>query len=401
MYANNTENNDQVLQTIDSLLDYLEKSNYKGHEAYDVLTPSLTRRIHPAILGALLTQLIRISPFPLQKLYKEPKQYSKAMSLIAHSCLMLYKILGDPQYREKAIYCLEWLIENKSAQSRHFSLGSGYNLSMKSYDSSADTPSPLITALAVEAMITAHQILGNDRYLQFAESGIRYFLEELAIIQVDSNLSYFTYHPNNPHFIPNLPALLCGTIARYNAMKPDPRVDEIISNNLRYVVKHQSSNGSWPYEPGAPYIDSFHTGFILEGLAKYQFYMRNTEFNQSLGKGLAFYLKTFFKSNGRPVHKILTGTPANADSLLTKLDLRDCAQALVLFNVLVKLMNFPMTTSWNLYDWCVKNFKSDAGYFYYQATPLYKIRGPFIAMQAWMLFGLVNLLDSMHTMNYK
>ena len=396
-YTDYTTFHRQITNTISSLLEYLESSDYKGYEAYDVLTEFIGRRIRPAVLGAVLTQLIRVSPIPLQKIYKKPKLYTKSMSLIAHSYLILYKILGDTTFRDKALNCLKWLIEQKSPLSKNFSLGSTYNLSMKSYGSDAATPSPLITAFAVEAMMTAYTVLNDDLYLDYAESGIHYFIDELPIVTVDERHSYFTYHPKNPHFIPNLPAVLCGTLARFYAIKHDDSLRDIMAANLRQVVNHQLSDGSWPYQPGSSYIDSFHTGFVLEGLAKYQFYTRNMEFNQFFGKGLSFYLKTFFGSDGKPSHKKLIGIPANADSLLTKLDLRDCAQAFVLFNLLVKEANFPINLAADLFTWCYNNFRSPKGYFYYQATPFYTIRSPFIAMQGWMLFGLTNLLESIHT----
>ena len=47
---------------------------------------------------------------------------------------------------------------------------------------------------------------------------------------------------------------------------------------------------------------------------------------------------------------------------------------------------FPIALK--LLDWSIEKFQSREGYFYYQKVPLYTIKGPFIRMQAWMLYGL-------------
>ena len=240
--------------------------------------------------------------------------------------------------------------------------------------------------------MSAYEILNNEDYLDIAASGIRFFEHELPQIQVDSNSCYFVYHPNNLKFIPNLPSRISGTMAHFYSVTSDKTILPTIVNNLRYVVNWQRDNGSWHYSPEHNYSDNFHTGFILEALAKFEYYLQDDQFNSVFLKGLFFYKNNFFSKNGCPNHKIVTGIPSNADALFTQIDVRDCAQALVLFGFLSHQDRYQSDIAIDIANWSIDHFRSKKGFFYYQELPMYKIKSPFISMQAWMLLGLCSLL---------
>jgi len=379
-------------KVISKLIRFLDQNDFKGWEPYDVLNNRLKSFFKAPIFRVLITQVFRLSPIFIHPLLKEKRLYAKAVALFAHSFLILYEITKSRKYRDRAIYFLDWLDEHRSLQSRNFSLGSQYDLNLKTYESSSDTPSPFITALAVEAFISAYKILGQKRYLEIAESGIRYFLDELPQIQVKNDQSYFIYHPNNSRFIPNLPAIISGTLARFYSISGDITILNTVVKNLKYVVQWQRSNGSWFYNPNTKYVDNFHTGFILEALAKFEYYTKDIQFKSAFSKGLSYYIKNLFKSNGIPIHIKLSGIPQNADSLFTKIDLRDFAQTIILFNFLNEKKLHYIRQHYDLFNWSSCYFKSKKGYFYYQQLPIYIIKGPFITMQAWMLYALVKML---------
>lgn len=380
---------------IKGLIHFLEKSNYQGWEPYDILSNRWKVLNKPRFFRALITQFFRLSPIFVHPYFKEKKYYTKAMALFAQAFLSLHEISNKIEYRDQAVFFLDWLEKHRSALTKNFSLGAQYQLNMKNYGSSADTPSPFITALAIEAFMSAYEILNDEHYLDIAASGIRFFEHELPQIQVNSNHSYFVYHPNNLKFIPNLPARISGTMARFYSITGDKTILKTILSNLSHVVHWQRDDGSWYYSPAQNYSDNFHTGFILEALAKFEYYIPDDQFNSSFLKALSFYENNFFSPKGCPNHKIVTGIPRNADSFFTRIDVRDCAQALVLFSFLKLQSNYQPNTAFNIANWSIDQFRSKEGYFYYQQLPLYKIRSPFISMQAWMLLGLCNILKTL------
>ena len=385
----------KINEAIIDLIHFLEKTDYQGWEPYDILSNKWKLLNKPRLLRALTTQFFRLSPIFVHPYFKAKKYYAKAMALFAEAFLILYEISNNIKYRNQAIFFLDWLKKHRSPVTKNFSLGAHYQLNMKNYSSSADAPSPFITALAIEAFISAYGIFKDDHYLDIAASGIRFFEHELPQIKVDSNHSYFIYHPNNLKFIPNLPARISGTMARFYSIAGDKTILPTIVNNLKYVVHWQREDGSWNYSPYQNYSDNFHTCFILEALAKYEYYIQDDQFNSSFLKGLSFYESKFFSKNGCPNHKIVTGIPSNADSLFTQIDVRDCAQALVLFSLLKLQNKYQSDRAFNITNWSIDHFRSKEGYFYYQQLPLYKIKNPFISMQAWMLLGLCNMLKTM------
>ncbi len=386
-----------IQQAISQLMQFLASYHYQGWEPYDIRINRWPAWIKWRALRASVTQALRMSPFCLQRYVQTPRYYANAVTLLAQAFLSQYQLFHEKEFREQAIFFLQWLEQHRSPLSRHFSIGASYQVNLKDYMAHPETPAPFITAMAVEAFLTGYEILHDPHYLELAESGILYFLEELPQIHVAPGQQYFVYHPNNHRFYPNLPAVVAGTMAHFYAISPDPLLLETITNNLSYVVRWQRSDGSWFYRPEAKYCDNFHTGFILEALAKFEHYLKDHRFRDHLLKGLDYYRHHLFDASGRPRHKKLYGIPTNADSLLTRVDLRDCAQGILLYSLLARHRGEFLTAAFQLAEWTINNFRAPEGYFYYQQLPFYTIKGPFISMQAWMLSALTKLLAANQT----
>lgn len=387
-YQKLTLSKKKINDTISKLVSYLEQSNFQGWEPYDIPEFKCLKSLKLNRLRAIMTQFFRLSPFPLYSCFKAKRAHAKAVTLFARAFLTLYELIPEPGYYDKAVHFLNWLKNNRSLQSKNFSIGNQYQLSMKTYGAIPGTPAPLITSFAIEAFLSAYEISGHKSHLEMAESGLNYLLEELPLIKVDRDQWYFIYHPNHNQFIPNLPAVISGTLAHFYTLSKDPNLLTIIKNNFNCVIKSQQNDGSWLYHPRSGYSDSFHTAFILEALAKFQYYVRDDCYEAAFVKGLSFYEQTFFKPNGCPRHKKLIGFPENADSLLTQIDLRDCGMGLALFSFLNDQRKYPLSTAINLLNWTIDHFRSEQGYFYYQKLPLYTLKSSFLSMQGWMLFGL-------------
>ncbi len=69
---------------------------------------------------------------------------------------------------------------------------------------------------------------------------------------------------------------------------------------MKFSVNEQLPDGSWLYGEYAKqnWIDSFHTGYNLMALKKYEEYTGNQEFRPSMLQGFEYYINNFFTDEG-------------------------------------------------------------------------------------------------------
>jgi hypothetical protein len=82
----------------------------------------------------------------------------------------------------------------------------------------------------------------------------------------------------------------------------------------RYTVARQAPDGSWPYseESYGRWVDGFHTGFVLEGLAAVVRATGDPALRAGLDRGLRFYVAHLFGPDGEPKYYPHQGRPFDA-----------------------------------------------------------------------------------------
>jgi polysaccharide biosynthesis protein VpsJ len=70
----------------------------------------------------------------------------------------------------------------------------------------------------------------------------------------------------------------------------------------RFTVARQAADGSWRYseEAHGRWVDGFHTGFVLEGLARVARATGDPSLQAALTRGVRFYVAQLFGPNGEP-----------------------------------------------------------------------------------------------------
>jgi hypothetical protein len=70
----------------------------------------------------------------------------------------------------------------------------------------------------------------------------------------------------------------------------------------RFTVARQCPDGSWPYseEQNGRWVDGFHTGFVLDGLARVVRATGDESLARALDRGVAFYVAQLFGPMGEP-----------------------------------------------------------------------------------------------------
>lgn len=125
--------------------------------------------------------------------------------------------------------------------------------------------------------------------------------------------------------------------------------------------KAQAEDGSWAYGslPVQSWIDSFHTGYNLDGLIAYEELTGDTSFHANIEKGLKFYIDNFFMSDGSPKYYHNKQFP---------IDIHCPGQLFVTLSRLHKYDEYKQLVN-KVKEWVMSNMQSPKGYFYYQLKP--------------------------------
>ena len=151
--------------------------------------------------------------------------------------------------------------------------------------------------------------------------------------------------------------------------------------SVKACVEGQAEDGSWVYGllPVQSWIDSFHTGYNLDGLIAYyencilgkEDNLSNSSNNsnssnseermvrEAIEKGLKFYLENHFEKDG---------TPKYYHNKMYPIDIHCPGQ---LFVTLARLHKFGENRELaeKVMQWVIKNMQDKKGYFYYQLKP--------------------------------
>jgi len=380
------------------IADQLLEENLLGHDPYDALSSRFAGSQIRRSLGVLLVQLNRVSPIDFRAVLGIPeRQDMKASAILGIALSVLLRLCETTNAQQlvhgKLAQCLRILELSRSTRSANYSLGTNRPIHMAAYQIDANEPCPFITLLAAEAFFRGHMCCGNGRYLELAKSAGSYFMDELDRDSISDKETYFHYMPGMKKRIYNLNALIGSFLVRLGDLIGDQELLNAGRSAIRYTVNRQNEDGSWYYGPQARYVDNYHTAFVLTALFEANRVLSDPEVRMSLSRGIAFYENNLVKRKGEfviPLHFHWKRPPRNSN-LLCKVDIRDCAMAIVLLSLLGEEQPRYGLLAKRVMDWCEKNMKNDTGY-YYEKTWLWTNRIKYVSMQAYMAWALaVNL----------
>jgi len=119
---------------------------------------------------------------------------------------------------------------------------------------------------------------------------------------VDAGGQCFGYVPGERAVVHNANLLAALVLCDAAELCGEPQwVDEALAA-ARFTATRQAGDGSWPYseESYGRWVDGFHTGFVLEGLARVVRATGDAALQASLDRGLRFYVAQLFGPDGEP-----------------------------------------------------------------------------------------------------
>ena len=391
----------RVKESLKRLEGYCRQEEYKGWDPYDGLNSKVFRAI-PLIREFDLVrlawiQLFKRNPINLRRLFQVPKDYnSKGIALfLSGYCNLLryHRLSGNDDFGNEAglidkIYFLGDLLLSLRTPYSALRTSSvwGYNFDWQArrlFFFPAGTPTVVVTAFCVSALLEAYKATGDNKYLDAALSASDFVLNKLHRTQKDEGF-LFSYSP------------LSGNDTVYNASLLGTR---ILSQCYHYTkdenqlaaarasasacVAAQNADGSWYYGelPVQKWIDSFHSGYNLEALITYRNLTGDESFSESIGLGFRYYLDNFFLPDG---------TPKYYHNKTYPVDIHCPAQLIVTLCSAGKLDEYRELAE-KVLEWTIAYMQDRSGYFYYQKNKAYINKISYMRWSNAFMFNALSL----------
>ncbi len=377
---------EKVFEGLKRVERWVEARDYKGYEPFD----GLSSIVRPLTFGSLfldriLMQAVRQSPFNLRPLLGiKPLDSTIGRGYMAWGYLLMLKTTGDPEYASKARGCFDWLMENKSPGYPDYSWGKHFDFASRGGRYPKFEPITVWTSLIGMAFLDAYEIMGEEEYLEVAESICRWILQlGRNSTEYGTCLSY-TGSGNGVSTIHNHSVLAAAVLAR-TSRHTSKKYLKIARNIIRFTCGCQLPHGGWYYgeEPIFRWIDNFHTGYVLDSLKYYMEATGDEEFKENMTRGLEFYKRSFFEPSGRPKYYYDRVFPVDSQ----------CASQAI--DTLAKFGDSDpaaLALSSRVAAWMMENMQDPEGFFYYRQYPLLKAKTPMLHWaQATMYKGLALL----------
>jgi rhamnogalacturonyl hydrolase YesR len=379
---------DQILIALKTVEKWVEDHNYKGYDPADGLTSFLRPLTFGNLfLDRLLLQLIWRSPINLRPLFGvKPLDSFIGRGYMAWGYLTRLKMTGDDQYKHKAVSCLGWLMNNKAPGFVHYSWGKMFDFASRGGRQGKFEPITVWTSLIGQAFLDAYEIMGNEKYLEVADSICRWILERPRN-QTDSGFCInYTPFGKGDCTIHNQSMLAAAMLARTAKFNNNDEYIKVSREAVKYTCTRQLSDGAWYYgeEPKYHWIDNFHTGYNLDALKCYIDSTNDKTYENELKKGFDFFKNNFFESTGRPKYYHDRTYP---------IDSQCASQAIETLANFSDYEGSSLDQAVRVANWTIKNMQDRTGYFYFMRYPFITLKVPMIHWgQATTYKALTHLL---------
>ena len=350
---------------------YCEQEKFKGWDPYDGLNSKIFQALPLKkwdIARLVWIQFFKRSPVNFRKLLLVPKVYNpKGIGLLLSGYCNLYKIASKGNFdygsKEEILTQINFLCDKLiEIQNKNYSGACwGYPFDWQArrlFLFPKGTPNIVTTTFCFNALVEAFEITKNEIYLKTALSSANFVLKDLKRT-THNNGFLFSYSPidgNNTVFNASLMgAMVLSKCYTYTKNKEYIESAKIAVDS---VCNSQNLEGSWRYGmlPVQNWIDSFHTGYVLDAIQAYHNASNDFCFQESIEKGFDFYINNFFLTDG---------TPKYYHNKTYPIDIHCPGQFLVTLSKLGKTkQHIDLAKKVTL--WTIDNMQDKEGYFYYQ-----------------------------------
>lgn len=299
----------------------------------------------------------------------------------------MYALTQGENFRRRAEFCFDWLIENRSAGYEHYAWGNSFSFSTRGGTIPAYTPTIVWSSLIGLAFLEAFEVLGNPKYLEVAISTGEW-VKTLPREQTEKGtcLSYVAFKQSSIHNSNMLGAALLARVASHTR---DQQARDLAREAMIYSCTRQNADGAWFYGEAPMYrwIDNFHTGYNLDCLKRYIDSTADREFEPVLRLGFEYFKNHFFESDGLPRYYHDKTGPV---------DIQCAAQAIDTLAFFSDTDQKSLELAIKVAEWTINHMQSPDGHFYYRDLGWKTIKTPMFHWgQGTMFKALAHLLSKL------
>jgi hypothetical protein len=298
-------------EALAAILERAERRGWAGPDPYDALLSVAGRAAMPfGSLPRIAAQQAPLRVPALRSFFRAPPTVNaKALGLFLGAALRGRHVLGEDRARALARALLGELRASALPVSGSESAASwGYPFPWQSrwLWAPIGTPNAVVTATVGWHLFECADALGDRDAATLGTGAAQFIARGLRRTRFADGAAATSYTPRDNSRIINVSALGARLLSRalaadaeaYGDVAAQEDARQLVRGIVAYVVETQRSDGSWPYapDPRGGWVDSFHTGYILESLLDLR--ARGERIPEdTLARGFAAYA-TFFDADG-------------------------------------------------------------------------------------------------------
>lgn len=384
--------NENIQKSFSKLLEYVESEDFKGYDPYDTLNSWVPFHWLGKWGSILATQFQKRNPINIRPFLGIKKNYNpKAMGLFLQAYSILYNKTKNKEYLDKANFFFEWLKENYSKGYSGYCWGYNFPWANPKHYYDSYTPSAVVTGFVCKGIYEYFKITNDEKAKEILISSSDFILNDIPLTE-DKNGICFSYTPMQRDLCFNSSLLAAEILAKTYVMSHKSEFKEKVISAVDWVISHQKDDGRWNYSIDIKsgnerqQID-FHQGYVLESIyeIKKVLNIKNEKWEESLEKGMKFYIEQQFFSDGSSYWRWPKKWPV---------EIHNQAQGIITLLKLNKYYPNSEEFASIIARWTIKNMQAKDGHFYYQNFKYYKNKISYMRWSnAWMFLALAYLLE--------
>lgn len=393
---NSAIKNEKYQQSLQKLIQYIEKENYKGYDPYDTLTSPIPFRWFGKLIPILALQFQKRNPINIRPLLGIKKDHNpKALGLFLYSYSKLQAAFPEKNYQSQIQFLFDTL---KTKSSKGYSgICWGYNFDWASSGKyiQAYSPNIVVTAFISKGLFEYYQLTKNQEALDMLKSIGQFILKDLPRTQDEDGLC-FSYTTLGVDCCYNASLLAAVVLSYLYHLTGESEYQRLCKEAVSYVVNKQHDDGHWNYsiDPDTKVERSqidFHQGYVIDCILDIMKYAQLSEdsWDKAIQKGTTYYRTKQFFENGQSKWRIPKEYPV---------EIHNQSQGIITFIRTAYLSSEYREFSKVIANWTIDHMQDKKGFFYYRILKSHQNKISFMRWsQAWMMTALMDLVvDQTH-----